>query len=46
MSIQPRRLGLTLACALALMSTGCVVSPLVVDNAGGVGGILTRATTR
>lgn len=34
-----RRLGLALACALALMTSACVVSPLVVsDGPGGLGG--------
>lgn len=35
MSTQPRRLGLALACALALLNSACVVSPLVVDDRGG-----------
>ncbi len=31
---RPRNFGLALACALALMSSACVVSPLVVDDRG------------
>ena len=31
---QPRRLGLALACALALMTSACVVSPIVTDGPG------------
>lgn len=39
---RPRRLGLALACALALMSSACVVSPLVVADGPGAAGVLGR----